>query len=105
MYAKMNNSRILYAPNKIIQDDVIIINPSDEQLAAAGYKEVVEGDIPEEKDGYHVTVKFEDEGDQIRKKYILEKNSSDSIEDRIAALEESQERQNETIDALLFTGV
>lgn len=44
--------------------DVIITNPTDEDLRKAGYKELVETEMPETKDGYYRTKIYTD-GDVI----------------------------------------
>lgn len=47
-----------------ITQDVIITNPTDEDLRKAGYKELVETEMPETKDGYYRTKIYTD-GDVI----------------------------------------
>ena len=41
MYGKIINDILHFAPRKIVIDNTLIINPTDEQLTQAGYKEVI----------------------------------------------------------------
>jgi hypothetical protein len=47
----------------------VYANPTDEQLAAAGYKELVLSDMPEEKDGYYLIETYEENENGIIQKW------------------------------------
>lgn len=54
-YGKLSKGSVTYAPNRIEHDGLITINPTDEQLEAAGYSEVVTSKQPEKRKGYTAT--------------------------------------------------
>lgn len=92
-----------YTPSRIELDGKYIINPREELLEQLGYKKIVDGEIPRDKEGYHLKVSYKEYDTHIERVYSLEADEQDnSIEKRLSELEESQERQNETIDTLLF---
>lgn len=103
MYARLVNNIIEYAPSHIKLDGRYIFNPTAEQLAELGYKEVKEDEQPEYEDGYHYNVSYKDMGKYIIKSYSLEADEPDRTETRLQALEQSQEVQDETIDTLLLS--
>ena len=51
IYAKLNKGTLTIAPQRILKDDYINVNPTDEQLQAAGFYEVVYT-APESREGY-----------------------------------------------------
>lgn len=53
MYAILENGVLCPAPRKLEGEDVVIYNPTPEQLTAAGYKPVTYTDPPEEPEGYY----------------------------------------------------
>ena len=94
-----------YTPSVIRIDEKYIINPRPELLEQLGYKKIVEGERPSAKDGYHLSVSYKEYETCIERVYSLEADEQDNIEKRLSELEISQERQNETIDTLLFADI
>lgn len=51
-YAKLVDEKLIYNPGILIKDNRLILKPTAEQMAEAGYLPVVETEAPEIKDGY-----------------------------------------------------
>ncbi len=76
MLAKyINENQIDYNRSKIILNDKLIINPTDEQLKAAGYLEVEERNYAE-----NATFIYSLENGKIIKSYILIENSKETAQ-------------------------
>ncbi len=72
MYGKMENGRLrLFTGRKIVHDGKKIINPKKANLAALGYKPVVDTEAPEVPEGMALSLRYIDEGDVIRAHYEL----------------------------------
>lgn len=72
MLAKFIDGQIKYAGGKIlIIDDVIIVNPREEDWLGAGYKQVV-GERLEEKEGFYQVPEYTEEEDKIVATYHYE---------------------------------
>ena len=66
MLYKLENGRPkAFRENYIKHNDKVYANPTDEQLAEAGYKELILSDMPEEKDGYYIIESYVENENQI----------------------------------------
>ena len=71
-YAKLINSRLAYAPNPILIDDVYIGNPPGSVYEAEGYKPVVYADQPSEAPaGYDWAETWAEEDGNIQQGWVL----------------------------------
>ncbi len=64
-YGTLTNGSLLPAPRKLEGEDVVIYNPTSEQLSAAGYKPVVYTDTPEAPEGYYAEPHWEEQDGEI----------------------------------------
>lgn len=103
-YGKIENEKLIYAPHRIILDEMQIFNPTPEQLIQCGYKEIRENTIPEEPapEGYHYEASYEDMIDYINQVWELVKNKEDSIgrtlEERVLILEQNVRNAEQAIE-------
>lgn len=109
-YGKIENGLLILAPHRIVLNEMQIFNPMNEQLVSAGYKPIVETDMPEESapDGQHYEEKYTDSGETIIQSWILvDDESVDSsgktIEQRVTALEYDVSGINSAIERGLTT--
>lgn len=72
MYAKLDHGRLIRAPKKLDVEDTHVYNPTDAQLAAAGYKPVEYTDAPEAPEGYYYEPGWEETGDAIVQTWTLQ---------------------------------
>lgn len=64
MYGKLVDGKLIYAPISINVGDKCIINPTDTEYIAAGYKTIITSDMPVKK-GYHYTSSFTEDNNNI----------------------------------------
>lgn len=72
MYGTLTNGNLSPAPLRIILDGWQILNPTPEQLAAAGYKPVVYTDTPVAPDGYYAEAYWTETEEAIVQVWRLE---------------------------------
>lgn len=101
MLAKIINGSLIYPPHRIVLDGMQIFNSMEEQLIQAGYKTIVETDMPEDTapEGQHYEAQYTDAGDTIMQSWVLVDNepgdpSGKTIEQRVTALEQEQAQMN-----------
>ena len=95
MLGKITDGILACPPNRIILNGMQIFNPTDEQLIQAGYKTIVETDMPEDPapEGQHYEAQYTDAGDTIMQSWVLVDDepgdpSGKTIEQRVTALEQ-----------------
>lgn len=73
MYGRLNENGHLevFSKKYLEKDGRIIVNPSDNILREAGYKPIVDADLPEAPRGATLTVDYVDAGDNIQVCYGL----------------------------------
>ena len=92
---KIIDGVLTYPPHRIILNGMQIFNPTEEQLIQAGYKTIVETDMPEDPapEGQHYEAQYTDAGDTIMQSWVLVDDepgdpSGKTIEQRVTALEQ-----------------
>ena len=94
MLGKIIYGTLTYPPHKIVLDGMQIFNPTETQLISAGYKLIVETDMPDDApEGQHYEAQYTDEETQITQSWVLVDDepvdpAGKSIEQRVAALEQ-----------------
>lgn len=95
MLGKIIDGVLTYPPHRIILNGMQIFNPTEEQLIQAGYKTIVETDMPEDPapEGQHYEAQYTDAGDTIMQSWVLVDDepgdpSGKTIEQRVTALEQ-----------------
>ena len=72
MYGKIENGHLkVFKDRKIIKDGKLIINPTGKIIASLGYKPIIEEAAPEVPPGMAISIKYIDEGEEIRQVYSL----------------------------------
>lgn len=71
-YGTLTNNTLTPAPRRITLDGWQILNPTPEQLAAAGYKPVVYTDTPEAPEGYYAESYWTETAEAIVQAWRLE---------------------------------
>lgn len=94
MLGKIIDGALTYPPHRIVLNGMQIFNPTEEQLIQAGYKTIVETDIPEDPapEGWHYEAVYTD-GDTITQSWVLVEDEPSStgntLEQRVAQLEQN----------------
>ena len=93
MLGKIINGQLTYPPHKIVLSGMQIFNPTETQLISAGYKPIVEIDMPDDApDGQHYEAQYTDGETQITQSWVLVEDeptpAGKSIEQRVTALEQ-----------------
>lgn len=93
MLGKIIDGVLTYPPHRIILDGMQIFNPTETQLISAGYKPIVEIDMPDDApEGQHYEAQYADEETQITQSWVLVEDeptpTGKSIEQRVTALEQ-----------------
>lgn len=65
MYKLINGMLVKFKERYIKMNGKIYANPTDEQLAAAGYKPLVLTDMPEDREGYYAVDSYEENENEI----------------------------------------
>lgn len=94
MFGKLIDGVIEYAPKTITIDSGIICNPTDAQLAEAGYKPVIEGDVPTYSARQKIITTYSESASEINITYSaaeltaeeLEAKYNAAVQERIHAL-------------------
>lgn len=93
MLGKIIDGKLTYPPHRIVIDGMQIFNPTETQLISAGYKPIVETDMPDDApEGQHYEAQYTDGEMQITQSWVLVENEptpeGKSIEQRVTALEQ-----------------
>lgn len=94
MLGKIIDGTLTYPPHKIVLDGMQIFNPTETQLISAGYKPIVEIDMPDDApDGQHYEAQYTDGETQITQSWVLVEDepvdpAGKIIEQRVTALEQ-----------------
>ena len=99
MLGKIIDGVLTYPPHRITLDGMQIFNPTETQLISAGYKLIVETDMPDDApDGQHYEARYTDAGDTITQNWVLVDNppadTSKTLEQRVTDLENNQNDMN-----------
>lgn len=93
MLGKIIDGKLTYPPHRIVLDGMQIFNPTETQLISAGYKTIVETDMPDNTpEGQHYEAQYMDGETQITQSWVLVDDeptpTGKSIEQRVTALEQ-----------------
>lgn len=93
MLGKIIDGVLTYPPHRIVIDGMQIFNPTETQLISAGYKPIVEIDMPDDApEEHHYEAQYTDEETQIAQSWVLVEDeptpAEKSIEQRVTALEQ-----------------
>lgn len=93
MLGKIIDGVLTYPPHRIVIDGMQIFNPTETQLISAGYKPIIETDMPDDApDGQHYEAQYTDGETQITQSWALVEDeptpAGKSIEQRVTALEQ-----------------
>lgn len=106
MLGKIINGQLTYPPNRIVLNGMQIFNPTETQLISAGYKLIVETDMPDDApDGQHYEAQYTDAGDTITQSWVLVDNpladTSKTLEQRVTDLENNQNDMNKIFEEVV----
>lgn len=93
MLGKIIDGVLTYPPHRIILDGMQIFNPTETQLISAGYKPIIETDMPDDApEGQHYEAQYTDGETEITQSWVLVEDeptpAGKSIEQRVTALEQ-----------------
>lgn len=94
MLGKIIDGKLTYPPHRIILNGMQIFNPTETQLISAGYKPIIETDMPDDAPGgQHYEAQYTDGETQITQSWVLVDDepvdpAGKSIEQRVTALEQ-----------------
>ena len=99
MLGKIIDGVLTYPPHRIVLDGMQIFNPTETQLISAGYKPIIEIDMPDDApDGQHYEAQYTDGETQITQSWVLVDNppadTSKTLEQRVTDLENNQNDMN-----------
>ena len=99
MLGKIIDGNLTYPPHRIVLDGMQIFNPTETQLVSAGYKPIVEIDMPDDApEGQHYEAQYTDGETQITQSWVLVDNppadTSKTLEQRVTDLENNQNDMN-----------
>lgn len=94
MLGKIIDGKLTYPPHRIVLDGMQIFNPTETQLISAGYKLIVETDMPDDApDGQHYEAQYTDGETQITQSWVLvedvEEEKPVTLEQRVTQLEQN----------------
>ena len=73
MLGKLINGNLKTAHGKVlVTEESITVNPREEDWVAAGYKEIVQGELLSEKEGFYQVPEYTEENDKILVTYHYE---------------------------------
>lgn len=89
-YGKLNEGKLVLAPNNLPGDGVVVYNPSSEMYAANGWKKVVFTEMPICEEGYHAEYSWHETAKQIRQEWTQVQDPPEEANERdfIEALED-----------------
>ena len=93
MLGKITDGVLTYPPHRIVLSGMQIFNPTETQLISAGYKPIIETDMPDDApEGQHYEAQYTDGKTQITQSWVLVEDETTparkSIEQRVTALEQ-----------------
>lgn len=99
MLGKIIDGKLTYPPHRIVLDGMQIFNPTETQLISAGYKPIIETDMPDDApEGQHYEAQYADGETQITQSWVLVDNpladTSKTLEQRVTDLENNQNDMN-----------
>ena len=94
MLGKIIDGALTYPPHRIILDGMQIFNPTETHLISAGYKPIIETDMPDDApEGQHYEAQYTDSGDTITQSWVLvddvEEEKPVTLEQRVTQLEQN----------------
>ena len=106
MLGKIIDGALTYPPHRIILDGMQIFNPTETQLVSAGYKPIVEIDMPDDApEGQHYEAQYTDGETQITQSWVLVDNppadTSKTLEQRVTDLENNQNDMNRVFEEVV----
>lgn len=99
MLGKIIDGKLTYPTHRIVLDGMQIFNPTETQLISAGYKPIIETDMPgDAPEGQHYEAQYTDGETQITQSWVLVDNppadTSKTLEQRVTDLENNQNDMN-----------
>ena len=106
MLGKIIDGKLTYPPHRIVIDGMQIFNPTETQLISAGYKPIIETDMPDDApEGQHYEAQYTDEETQITQSWVLVDNpladTSKTLEQRVTDLENNQNDMNKIFEEVV----
>ena len=103
MLGKITDGKLTYPPHRIVLDGMQIFNPTETQLISAGYKLIVETDMPDDApEGQHYEAQYTDGETEITQSWVLVDNpladTSKTLEQRVTDLENNQNDMNKIFE-------
>lgn len=94
MLGKIINGQLTYPLHRIVLNGMQIFNPTEEQLISAGYKPIIETDMPDDApEGQHYESQYTDEETEITQSWVLvedvEEEKPVTLEQRVTQLEQN----------------
>ena len=106
MLGKIINGQLTYQPHRIILNGMQIFNPTETQLISAGYKPIIETDMPDDApEGQHYEAQYTDGETEITQSWVLVDNppadTSKTLEQMVADLENNQNDMNKIFEEVV----
>ena len=106
MLGKIIDGILAYPPHRIILNGMQIFNPTETQLISAGYKPIIETDMPDDApDGQHYEAQYTDGETEITQSWVLVDNppadTSKTLEQRVTDLENNQNDMNRVFEEVV----
>lgn len=106
MLGKIIDGILTYPPHKIVLNGMQIFNPTETQLISAGYKPIIETDMPDDApEGQHYEAQYADGETQITQSWVLVDNppadTSKTLEQRVTDLENNQNDMNKIFEEVV----
>ena len=106
MLGKIIDGVLTYPPHRIVLDGMQIFNPTETQLISAGYKPIIETDMPDDApEGQRYESKYTDAGDTITQSWVLvdnpQEDTSKTLEQRVTDLENNQNDMNRVFEEVV----
>lgn len=106
MLGKIIDGKLTYPPHRIVLDGMQIFNPTETQLISAGYKPIIETDMPDDApEGQHYEAQYTDGETQITQSWVLVDNpladTSKTLEQRVTDLENNQNDMNRIFEEVV----
>lgn len=94
MLGKIIDGKLTYPPHRIVLDGMQIFNPTETQLISAGYKPIIETDMPDDApEGQHYEAQYADGETEITQSWVLvedvEEEKPVTLEQRVTQLEQN----------------
>ena len=94
MLGKIIDGKLTYPPHRIILNGMQIFNPTETQLISAGYKPIIETDMPDDApEGQHYEAQYTDGETEITQSWVLVEDEpvqvSKTLDERVTVLEQN----------------